>query len=309
MVQDALISSSIPLFSVIIAVYNDWGPLEQCLRSLEQQTNSPGVEVIIVDDGSAETAPESIRQRSGCYPLTVARQPHAGISAARNRGVQISKGSVLVFTDADCRFQMECLATLAGTIADSPQQNCFQLHLIGDCSSLVGRAEQLRLLTLQSHLLQPNGRIRYLNTAGFAIRRRRIDFESCLFDPVALRAEDTLLLVSLMEGGELPLFVAEATVQHSVPLGLLANLRKAIRSACLETTTYDIIASKGVRTRVSHRERVVMLLSMWKTSGSSSVGRLAWFVLVLRQALARIVSLAYRCLPVSLKLHTSPESS
>src|SRR6266496_6526798 len=177
-------SAIAPLFSIIIPVYNDWLPLHQCLRSLAQQTNGLGFEVVIVDDGSRETAPESIRHWSSCYPLTVVRRPHAGVSAARNRGVQISKGSVLVFVDADCRLQTNCLAALASIITDSPQHSCFQLHIIGDCSGAVGRAEELRLRALQTHLLQPNGCIRYLNTAGFAVRRARVDIQRGIFDPV-----------------------------------------------------------------------------------------------------------------------------
>ena len=48
-------------------------------------------------------------------------------------------------------------------------------------------------------MLQPDGRIRYLNTAGFAIRRTAVNVEEGLFDPVAIRAEDTLLLANLMK--------------------------------------------------------------------------------------------------------------
>jgi glycosyltransferase involved in cell wall biosynthesis len=298
MVEHQPISTTPPLFSIIIAVYNDWIALDACLRSLAQQTHGPSFEVIVVDDGSNEAAPEVIRQWVGRLPLTIVRQSHTGISAARNHGIQISRGSVLLFVDADCRTQIGCLAALAATIADSPQHNCFQLHLVGDCSGPVGRAEELRLRTFQEHMLQPDGRIRYLNTAGFAIRRMRVNIEAGLFDPVAHRAEDTLLLVQLMQNGELPWFVANATVQHAIPLSLMECLLKDIRSAYLEGRTYDIIASKGVRIRVSHRQRLRVLWSMWKTAGQNSIGRPAWFVLVSRQALQRIITFVYQCLPV-----------
>jgi glycosyltransferase involved in cell wall biosynthesis len=280
-----------PLFSIVIGVYNDWVPLNACLRSLAQQTNGPSFEVIVVDDGSGETAPEFIRRWVRCYPLTVVRQPHSGVSAARNRGVQISSGSVLVFVDADSRFRINCLAALGSTITNSPQHNSFQLHLIGDCSGPVGRAEELRLITLQNHMLEPNGCIRYLNTAGFAIRRTRVDVEGGVFDCRALRAEDTLLLANLMQGGELPLFVPNATVQHATPLSVVDCLGKEIRSAYQEGRTYNLIASMGVRIRLSHRERLSMLLSMWKTSGRRSIGRSAWFVLATRRALHLIALL------------------
>ena len=283
------VSTTTPLFSIVIAAYNDWAPLEQCLRSLAQQISGPSFEVIVVDDGSREAMPGFINDWTHCYPLTIVRQPHAGIAAARNRGAQTSRGSVLVFVDADCKLQQGCLAALGKTVAHHPQHSSFQLHLVGDCSGIVGRAEELRLVTLQNHLLQPSGRIRYLNTAGFAIRRERVDIEAGVFDPTAVRAEDTLLLANLMKTGELPLFVPDATVQHAISLSLMACFRKDIRSAHLDAGAYDIIAAQGVRLRVGQQERLRMLLAMWKTSGQPSIGRSAWFVVAARQAPRMIV--------------------
>ena len=285
-------------FSVIIAVFNDWVPLDRCLRSLAEQKNAPSFEVIIVDDGSREAASEFIRHWIDCYPLTIVRQLHAGVSIARNRGVQISRAPVVIFVDADCRLQINCLQALSSIIGASPQHSCFQLHLTGDCSSgPVGRAEELRLMTVQNHLLQPNGCIRYFFTAGFAIRRDRVDTQLGLFYPPVLRAEDTLLLANLIQNGELPLFVGSAIVQHAIHLSLVEYLRKAIRSAYLEGRTFKIVGSRGVRIRVRHRERLRMLLSMWKNSAQENIGRSACFLLVAKQALQRIVSFSYRLLP------------
>jgi glycosyltransferase involved in cell wall biosynthesis len=286
-----------PMFSIIVAVYNDWAMLDGCLQSLAGQTDAPGFEVILVDDGSTETAPEFVRA-TRCYPLAVIRQTHEGIPSARNRGIRTSRGMALLFVDADSRLRPNCLAVLSSTIVNSPQHDCFQLRLVGNCSSLVGRAEELRLITFQNHMLQPDGRIRYLNTAGFAIRRALVDVETGVFDPAALRAEDTLLLANLMQRGELPWFVPDAIVEHAIQLSLMGCLRKDIRSAYLEGRTYDIIASKGVKIRVTHRERLQMLASMWKSAGRPSIGRSAWFVLVMRQALQRTISFVHRCLRV-----------
>jgi glycosyltransferase involved in cell wall biosynthesis len=297
MVQQERPPNQAPTVSVIVAVYNDWAMLDGCLQSLARQTNGPGFEVIIVDDGSTETAPESITSEHG-YPLSVIRQSHVGISAARNRGIRTSKGAVLLFVDADCRLQTNCLAALSSTIANSPQHDCFQLRLVGNCSDLVGRTEELRLITVQDHMLQTDGRIRYLNTAGFAIRRTVVDIEAGVFDPAALRAEDTLLLANLIQRGELPWFVRDAIVEHVIPLSLMGCLRKDMRSAYLEGKTFDVIASKGVRIRVTHRERLQMLGSMWKTAGQQSIGRSAWFVLVIRQSLQRTITFVYQCLRV-----------
>lgn len=283
------IPPTIPLFSIVIAVYNDWDPLNHCLQSLQEQTKAPAFEVIIVDDGSKEPTPQNIRDWVRYYPLTIASMPHAEISAARNRGIQMAKGAVLVFIDADCKLQANCLAALASTIASSPQHHAFQLHLIGDRSTLVGRAEELRLITFQNHMLQPDGCIRYLNTAGFAIRRAKVNVEGNLFHPVVHRAEDTLLLTDLIRNGELPLFVPDATVQHAIPLGLMKWLRKTVRSAYLEAETYNLIGPQMSRFRVSPRERLNMLSSMWTVSRQKSIGKLAWFIAVARQSLRLIV--------------------
>ncbi len=283
----------IPFFTIVIPAYNDWIALDACLRSIAQQVEGPAFEAVVVDDGSDNPAPEMIRQWGNSFPLTIVRQPHAGISAARNLGIRTSDGSVLLFVDADCRLQSNCLAALSATITRSPQHDFFQLRLAGEHSTAVGRAEELRLITFQEHTLQPDGRIRYLNTAGFAIRRARADSEAGLFDPAALRGEDTLLLANLMQRGELPLFVSDAIVQHAISLSLTQCIRKDIRSAYLEGQTYEAIASKGVTIRVTHSERLRLLRSMWKTSGEGSIGRAAWFVLVGRQALQRMITIGY----------------
>jgi glycosyltransferase involved in cell wall biosynthesis len=249
--------------------------------------------VIVVDDGgSAPTV--SLDHWTRHYPLTLIRQAHAGISAARNRGVRDARGTVLLFVDADCRLQPDCLAVLAAAVDSFPRQNSFQLRLVGNCSRLVGRAQTLRLATLQDQLLEPNGCIRYLDTAGAAIRRAKVDFERGLFDVRARRGEDTLLLTELMQDGELPLFVAGAVVQHAISLSVLQYFVKAVRSAYVEGQAFDIIASKGIKIRVSHRKRLTMLLAMWRLSRQHSIGRAAWFVIVVGQTLSRITSYLYR---------------
>jgi glycosyltransferase involved in cell wall biosynthesis len=283
-----------PRFSIIIAVYNDWTALDLCLHSLTQQTDEPDFEVIVVDDGSHEAAPEKIRQWERELPLRIVRQSHTGISAARNQGIQLCIGSILLFVDADCRLEKNCLAALESVITATPQHDCFQLRLIGDRSMLVGRAEHLRLTTLQKTMLRPNGCIRYLNTAGFAVRRSRAQTKRGLFDAVAIRGEDTLLLSELIQRGELPFFAADAVVQHNVSLSVVACFRKDVRSAFLEGRTYALIASRGIKIRMSYRERIRMLSSMWQSSREPSIGNSALFVLTVRQSMSRITSFIYR---------------
>jgi glycosyltransferase involved in cell wall biosynthesis len=291
-------SSTAPQFSIIIPVYNDWMPLRGCLQSLQEQINPPSFEVAVVDDGSEERAPDSVLYAPRSYSCIVVRQEHSGISSARNHGIRATRGNVLLFVDADCRLDPNCLTALNASISGSPKDDYFQLRLIGDRSTLLGKAEELRLAAFQHLMLQPDSRIRYLNTAGFAIRRSGGDSD-VLFHPEAIRGEDTLLLADLIQAGELPLFVREAVVEHTISLSLFECLRKDIRSVQQESSAYEMIAAKGVRIRVSHSERLQLLRSMWKAADEDSIGRSAWFVVVARQALQRIVSFGHHYLRVA----------
>lgn len=297
-------SDKAPLFSIVIGTHNDWVPLETCLKSLAMQASPPAFEVVVVDDGSRDPVPESIWRWVEHYSLVILRQEQGGISVARNRGIQASRGSILLFADADCKFAPECLSNLAFAISAS-QHQYFQLHLVGSGIGAVGRAEKLRLMTLQQFLLQPDGCIRYLNTAGFAIRRESIPEDGVLFNPAARRAEDTLLLAHMIKSGQLPYFVENAKVEHTVSLPLWYCLRKDARSAYLEAKAYSFIAARGVQIQVSYADRWTMLRSMWRAAGQRSIGRLAWCVLVLRQGLRLLVFWIYGWLPRKPKLETS----
>lgn len=277
-----------PALSIVIAVYRDWKLLNECLHSLAQE-KQPSFEVIIIDDGSEDPAPQNIRNWANSIPVNILRKDHQGIAAARNTGIKAASGPAILFLDADSRVRPGCLAALASAMAAFPQHDFFQLHLAGDPSTATGRAEELRLATIQQHLLQPDGCIRYLNTAGFAMRRAKLG-DADLFNPALARAEDTVLLAQLAKQGVLPLFLPDAVVQHRVPVSLFQCLKKDVRSGRLERSAYELIASSGIRIRISNWERLRMLRSMWKASAQASIGRGAWFILLVRQLLQRTVS-------------------
>jgi glycosyltransferase involved in cell wall biosynthesis len=278
-----------PAVSVVIATYNDWFALAGCLESLSNQTTPPSFEVIIVDDGSDTSASESIMNWGAHYHLKLVRQEHSGVAAARNFGIQQSSGSVLLFTDADCRLATNCLSTIWKELMTSPERNYFQLRLVGGPDTLIARAEELRLSLLQSRLSQADGSIQYLNTAGFAIRRDAAKRGGILFNPVAKRAEDTLLMIELKRLGELPVFVRDAVVKHAVSLSFWQCIRKDIRSAREEQAAYEHAGVQAFPEKFTNRERLRFMVDMWRVSVDPNIGRMAWFVVVARQALRQVV--------------------
>jgi len=87
-----------PLISVIIPVFNGVRFLPGAVRSILAQ-NYPSLDIIVVDDGSAEDVGEAARS----LPVNVRlfRQENAGPAAARNRGIREATGEMLAFLDVD----------------------------------------------------------------------------------------------------------------------------------------------------------------------------------------------------------------
>lgn len=89
-----------PLFSLIIPVYNSQKTIKRTLLSVLKQTFS-SYEVIVVNDGSSDTT-ANILQEFGAYSqVMVIHQINAGVSAARNSGMQQASGEYVLFLDAD----------------------------------------------------------------------------------------------------------------------------------------------------------------------------------------------------------------
>ena len=92
-----------PLLSVVIPVHNVEDYLEDCLRSVAEQSLD-AIEVVMVDDGSTDGSGRiaaGFAARDGRFRLV--RQKNAGLSAARNTGVRHTTPTVpyLAFADSD----------------------------------------------------------------------------------------------------------------------------------------------------------------------------------------------------------------
>ncbi|WP_377863812.1 glycosyltransferase [Bacillus sp. R86525] len=87
--------------SVVITSYNKKQYLAQCLQSVIEQTLK-GIEIIVVDDGSTDGSMTVLRQYEKQHNnLKVYKQQNAGVSTARNIGLQKANGEYVTFLDAD----------------------------------------------------------------------------------------------------------------------------------------------------------------------------------------------------------------
>jgi glycosyltransferase involved in cell wall biosynthesis len=95
--------------SVIIPCYNVASYIPRCLKSISEQTLTP-FEIICVNDGSTDNTLQVLQSLSAQYNLIIISQENAGACAARNKGLQASKGHIIQFLDADDEIMPEKLS-------------------------------------------------------------------------------------------------------------------------------------------------------------------------------------------------------
>lgn len=89
------------LVSIIVPVYNVEKYLERCFDSLKNQTLK-NIEIIAINDGSTDNSGkvlDSIAQSDS--RIKVIHKQNAGVSSARNDGIDIATGQYIAFVDPD----------------------------------------------------------------------------------------------------------------------------------------------------------------------------------------------------------------
>ncbi len=84
--------------SIIIPTYNYAIYLSTAIQSCLNQTYKP-IEIIIVDDGSTDDTKEVVKKFDD--RIIYFYQKNGGVSAARNKGLELAKGNYLAFLDSD----------------------------------------------------------------------------------------------------------------------------------------------------------------------------------------------------------------
>lgn len=160
-----------PLVSVIIPVYNGQQYLAEAIRSALGQTY-PHVEIIVIDDGSTDRSAEVAREFGSAVRYHFFA--HAGLGAARNRGVELARGSLFAFLDADDLWVDEKLKLQIAVLFGQP-----------DLDMVFGQAEQFHSPELdeaQRSNLQGHGEIMPGYFAGTLLIKREAFYRVGLFE-------------------------------------------------------------------------------------------------------------------------------
>ena len=100
----------LPFVSIVVCCYNGADVLADCLHALQAQSYEGKLEIIVVNDGSSDTTLEVAQSFDGVKVIT--NQTNQGLAGSRNIGISAAKGSIVAFTDDDCRPASNWIAEL-----------------------------------------------------------------------------------------------------------------------------------------------------------------------------------------------------
>lgn len=125
--------SSTPFVSVIVPAYNAAWCVGETLSSIAAQTY-PNFEVIVVNDGSTDETLEVIRPYAEKDArFRVVSQENRGLTGARNRGIDESKGELIAPLDADDlwhpQFLQKMVDALMASAPETPFVYCYSLWI------------------------------------------------------------------------------------------------------------------------------------------------------------------------------------
>jgi len=101
-----------PKVSVVVPVYNPGSTIDDCIRSLLDQSLPPGeYELVFVDDGSTDATPARLDELAARHDhVRVRRIPNSGWPGRpRNVGLEMARGDFVLFVDNDDWIEREAL--------------------------------------------------------------------------------------------------------------------------------------------------------------------------------------------------------
>jgi GT2 family glycosyltransferase len=208
-----------PTVSVVMPTYNRVDQLRAALTGLAgQQGLAQQLEVVVVSDGSTDGTDEYLSSSAVPLPVVALSQPNAGPAAARNRGVDVARGALLLFVDDDTVADPDLVAAHLRRHS-SPDDD---LVVIGPMLTPADYAispwvqwEQ-DMLTKQYDALRDGvyeATARQFYTGNASVARRHV-LDAGGFDPQFRRAEDVELAYRLADRGVRFTFDPTAVVHH-----------------------------------------------------------------------------------------------
>ena len=166
------------LISIIVPVYNVSEYLCECIDSILTQTYQ-NLEIILVDDGSTDNSPalcDSYALKDS--RVKVIHQINQGLSAARNKGYETSKGAYIAFVDGDDTIFHTYIETLHKLIIKNNAQIAICAYTRTRNDSEKGNEAEDYVMTSEKMLKEWHGKRKSIETVAWNKLYSREIFES-----------------------------------------------------------------------------------------------------------------------------------
>lgn len=111
--------SALPTVSIILPAYNAQAYLERAVQSVRTQYYTDW-ELLLIDDGSMDATPEMCdRFAADDARIRVIHKENAGVSCARNDGIDAAAGELIAFLDADDWYETDYLSAMLDALQTS----------------------------------------------------------------------------------------------------------------------------------------------------------------------------------------------
>ncbi|OOG37406.1 glycosyltransferase [Rhodanobacter sp. C05] len=131
-----------PRVSVVVVTYNNLDLTKACLHSLEQYSDYANLEVIVIDNASADDTPDYLRlwAQEGRDRHIVLNADNRGFAAANNQGLALASGDYLVMLNNDTYVTPGWIATLVGHLRHSEK-----LGMLGPVTNNIGNEARIEI--------------------------------------------------------------------------------------------------------------------------------------------------------------------
>lgn len=225
--------STNPLFSVLIANFNDGKYINEAIESVFAQSYE-NWEIIIVDDGSTDNSMNKIRDINDSRVFIYQNESNYGCGYTKRKCVELAHGEICGFLDADDKLTKDAIAEMVSAHIQKPQ--CSLIY-----SQFYYTDSQLNILSISDHQCEiPKGEtFLTCNISGavshFATFKKDFYNRTTGIDDSLRIAEDLDLYFKLEEVGELyfipsPLYYYRVGTGNNTSLGE-ENYFKSISSA------------------------------------------------------------------------------
>jgi glycosyltransferase involved in cell wall biosynthesis len=222
--------------SIIVPTYNRKIFLENCLKSLFNQTYPKNqYEIIVVDDGSTDGTREMIKELKTDSNLRYFYQENQGPAAARNLGIKNAKGKIIAFIDSDCVADKDWLVNLIKGFNKNKKIAGVggQIKALNP-QNLIEKYSEMFMYNHKELIEEIKSEPPHLGTANCAYWIKLVK-KIGLFDPLFRCGEDVDLSWRLYFVGYRFLYEPKAILFHLMPKTANELLRKCFIYGCAKT--------------------------------------------------------------------------